>query len=335
MRRSVLIHCAAAALAASFGATAWAANGGESSQPQANSSSSHQNQSQEKNQQGQAPDGYVLIEENTVYLMANEPQQHFLQAHADLAKKNDRGAAEETRMAAAFLDMQLARHGDTQDQDLKQQADHLRQMAHELESGKANVSIEHLDRDFARASDALARHFDNLAKYDLQKQRYIAAGYDLGATANAFKNTIIWSNEKPSKDDLAMIKNAREIAMNLRGNEVYEGEQALKTEQKDWNKQGNKEANQEKPGEAQQANAKLPAGVTNSPLTGTTPAEARNDAEHAQKMVDALGQAIDKCGTMIDQNKSASGGSNENHPQAQKENSSNQKESGNSQQQSH
>lgn len=333
MRRSLIIHCAAAALAASFGATAWAANGGESSQRQANSSSSRENQSQAKEQeQNQAPEGYVLLEENTVYMMANEPQQHFLQAHADLARKDDRGAAEETRMAAAYLDMQAARRGDNQDQGLKQQADHLRHMARELESGKASVSVEHLDRDFARASDALARHFDNLTKYDLQKQRYIPAGYDLNATAHAFKNTIIWSDQKPSKDDLTMIKNAREIAADLRGNEVYQGEQALKTEQKDWNKEGNKEAAQAKPGEAQPANAKLPAGVSNSPLTGTTPAEARNDAQHAQKMADALGQAIDKSGSMIDQNKSGSAESNESRSQAQKESSANQKPSGNSQQ---
>jgi hypothetical protein len=312
MSKHLLSNCAVAALTVSFGATAWAGQ--------------------------QAPEGYVLIEENTVYMMANEPQQHFLQAHADLARKDYRAAAEETRMAAAYLDMQAARPGDKQANDLKQECKQLRNLAGELEGGnKGNASVEQTDKDFARASDVLAKHFDTLTKRDLQKKNYVAAGYDMDATANAFKNTIIWSDQKPSQDDLSMIKNAHEIALNLRSNEVYKGEQALKTEQQAWNKEGNtnhqagpqheqqaQSSNQE--GEAQQANAKLPAGVTNSPLAGTTPAEARNDAQHAQKMADALGKAIGQFDSKIGQpqgqnddhgqNKAANeNGSSSNHPE--------------------
>lgn len=105
-----------------------------------------------------------------------------------------------------------------------------------------------------------------------------------------------------------MIQNAQEIAFNLRSNEVYRGEQALKTEQQAWNSEKGKgnhsQANgqqEQQPGQAQQANAKLPAGVTHSPLTGTTPAEARNDAQHAQKMADALGKAIQQFDSKIGQ----------------------------------
>lgn len=334
MRRKLLINCAAAALAASFGATAWAGNKADSSQAQAEAPPAagqyDQTGKAHRHPRPESPEGYVLLEENTVYLMANEPQQHLLQAHADLARNNDRASAEETRLAAAYLDMQAARRGDGQDQDLKKCADHLRHIARELEHGKANISADQLDRDFARASDTLARHFDNLTKYDLQKQHYLAAGYDLRATANTFRNTIVWSDQKPSKDDLAMIRNAHEIATNLRSNEVYKGEKALKGEQKAWSKEG-KESD-EKPGEAQPANAKLPAGVTNSPLTGTTPAEANNDVQHAQKMADALGRAIDKFGNTIENSKSEAAGHNEKTSgSVQKENAISGKESGNSQ----
>ena len=324
MRKSLLINCAVAALTVSFGATAWAGPGNGSSPEQSNASDSsaqaggqqaeHANaHRRERGERQQTPEGYVLIEENTVYMMAGEPQQHMLQAHADLGRKDYRAAAEETRLAAAYLEMQAARHGDKQAGDLKKEAQQLRDLAGELQSGnknnqKGSVSVQQIDKDFAHASDALAKHFDTLTKHDLKKQNFVAAGYDLDATANAFKNTIIWSDQKPSQDDLTMIQNAQEIAFNLRSNEVYRGEQALKTEHQEWNNQkGNdnqQQANgqqEQQPGDAQQANAKLPAGVTHSPLTGTTPAEARNDAQHAQKMADALGKAIQQFDSKIGQ----------------------------------
>lgn len=331
MRRNLLINCAVAALTVSFGASAWAGTGGESSQAHQNASESS---SRAEGQGGhatarhgerrqRAPEGYVMIEENTVYLMANEPQQHFLQAHADLARKNYRAAAQEARMAAAYLDMQAARPGDKQANDLKQECKQLRDLAGELEGGnKNNVAVDQIDKDFARASDVLAKHFDTLTKRDLKKQNFVAAGYDLDATANAFKNTIVWSDQKPSKDDVGMIHNAKEIAFNLRSNEVYKGEQALKGEQHAWKQEGNENhagqqqqqaqqsSNQE--GQAQQANAKLPAGVTHSPLTGTTPSEARNDAQHAQKMADALEKAIDQFDSQIGQAKGQNQQSSQN-----------------------
>jgi hypothetical protein len=321
MRKNLLTNCAVAALAASFGTTAWAGASNDSSPARQNAPESasqaqgqggHARESRGERQR-QTPEGYVLIEENTVYLMANEPQQHLLQAHADLARKDYRAAAEETRLAAAHLDMQAARPGDKQNNDLKKEAQQLRKIAGELQNGNNkgnNTSIQTLDKDFARASDALAKHFDAITQHDLSKQNYVAAGYDLNATANAFKDTIIWSDQKPSKDDLEMIGNAQEIALNLRSNEVYKGEKALKAEKQAWNNEsagnGSSQHSQQaqssnQQGQAQQANARLPAGVTHNPLTGTTPAEARNDAQHAQKMADALGKAIDQFDSKIGQ----------------------------------
>ena len=306
----------------------------------------------------QAPDGYLFLEEQTVYLMANEPQQHFLQAHADFARNDLRAAAEETRMAAAYLDMQAARdrnnNGQQDQQDLKNEANQLRQISHQLEQqhrqgqqnqqgqpnqqaqqneqkgNQSELSLQHLDRAFAKASEALAKHFDALTKSELSKQRYIAAGYDLNATANCFKNTIVWSDAKPSKDDMTMIANAQEVAANLRDSEVYQGQQALKQEQKQLKDESSKNNSnsasntaQNQPGQERQAAAHLPAGVTNNPLTGTTPAEARNDAEHANKIADALGQAIDQYGNKIRSDNPSSGssagnqtGSNYDHNQS-------------------
>lgn len=349
MRKSLLINCAVAALAVSFGATAWAGSGNESSQGQLNASGSSAEAGGQQGEhakphradrQQQTPEGYVLIEENTVYMMANEPQQHFLQAHADLGRKDYRAAAEETRLAAAYLDMQAARHGDKQANDLKQDAQQLRNLAGELQNGnknnqQGNVSVQQIDKDFARASDALAKHFDTLTNHDLKKQNFVAAGYDLDATANAFKNTIIWSDQKPSQDDLTMIQNAQEIAFNLRSNEVYRGEQALKAEQEKWNQKANgnnsqaHEQQEQQQGQAQQANAKLPAGVTHSPLTGTAPAEARNDAQHAQKMADALGKAIQQFDSKIGQGQAENQGSDQNKASNQNDSSSGNQEGGN------
>lgn len=355
MKRAV-INCSAAVLAAVFGATAWGQSAGtqdNSSAPPArqsrqdgaaNSSAENRatnnagpkhadqkgaddtNRQRSEREGGQAspnaPEGFVLIEERTVLEMANQPEQHFVAAHADLARKDNRGAGEETRMAAAFLDMQAARDHRGADQDkqsLQQQASRLRQIAGQLESsssaGATPISTEKLDEDFARASAALAKHFDALTKADLQNKRYLAAGYDLDAAANSFKNSVIWSSQKPSGQDLTMIQNAREIAANLRSNQVYQGEQALKSEEKGQqskaagdHQDSNSSGKQEQGGseQPQQAGARLPAGVTHNPLTGTTPAEARNDADHAREMTDALAKAIDQFDGKMSQSSGAS-----------------------------
>lgn len=333
-RQNLLVNCAAAALAMSFGMSAWAApESGE--QPQRNpqqqqeQGQQQQQQRQQENeageqgregQRGQAPQGFVLIRTRTISLMGDEPQRHLKEARAAMARREPGTAAEETGMAAACMDMQAARQGDPQQaNDLRQQANNLRRQARQLrrmartiqrqqnqqaqqqqgqqqpgeQAEQGSISDEQLDKGFARASDALAKHFDAMTKQDLQKQDYEAAGYDLDATAENFKNMVILSNRPLSQDDLNVIHNAVQTAFNLRSNEIEQGEQALKTEQKEANReQANKGEGQ--PGQAEQANAKLPAGVTNSPLTGTTPAEARNDVQHAQELAGALGKAIEQ-----------------------------------------
>src|SRR5947209_3501100 len=39
-------------------------------------------------QNAKAPEGFVLLEENTLYMMAREPQQHLLRAHEQLQANN-------------------------------------------------------------------------------------------------------------------------------------------------------------------------------------------------------------------------------------------------------
>jgi hypothetical protein len=89
---------------------------------------------QAQQQQQQAPEGFVLIDERVVTLTANEPQNHFLRAHAALLRGDNRTAAAETRIAAAYLDMQASRDRNQGGQELKSAADNLRSIAKEIQN---------------------------------------------------------------------------------------------------------------------------------------------------------------------------------------------------------
>lgn len=90
-------------------------------------------QSGAKQQNQQAPEGFVLLDERVITLTANEPQNHFLRAHEAIMRGDNRTAAAETQIAAAYLDMQASRDQNNQSgQALKSAADNLRSIAKEI-----------------------------------------------------------------------------------------------------------------------------------------------------------------------------------------------------------
>jgi hypothetical protein len=107
---------------------------GQSGQSGQQSQQSSQHNQTQQNQQ-KAPEGFVLIDERVVTLTANEPQNHFIRAHEYLTHGDAKAAAAETRIAAAYIDMQASRdNGNQGNSDLKSAADNLRSVAKQISS---------------------------------------------------------------------------------------------------------------------------------------------------------------------------------------------------------
>lgn len=181
------------------------------------SSSQTKQQSESQQQKGQAPEGWVLIEERVVVLTANEPQNHFLRAQQHLAQGNAKAAAAEASVGAAYLEMQAARAKGTADHKLTDAAMELRQKASQISQagGDAQKQQEQLKEVFASANAALASHFKSLAQHSLQRQRNVMAGYDLNAAADSLAAAFAWSDKQPQPETLSAIGDAQQVAAQL------------------------------------------------------------------------------------------------------------------------
>lgn len=293
------------------------------SNKQNDSSKSQQQQTQQKQQQAnqrqnQAPEGYILIDERVVTLTANEPQNHFLRAHACLARGDNRAAAAETRIAAAYLDMQASRDHNTEGgKDLTSAADNLRSVAKEIQSGapqqgqqgqtqqpshqknqqgqtgaQANQqgqnqspSEQQMTQAFARANHALAQHFQMQAKNELQKNKAVMAGYDIDSAASSLQAACAWSNNKPAQDVQTAVTDARRAAMELLSPNMTAAErqadQASDTQQNKNNTDN----------EAQPAAAKIaPSDQSQTHQADASQTEQEN--KDARKALDELDKAI-------------------------------------------
>jgi hypothetical protein len=201
---------------------------------QSNSNSSQSatnNQDKNKATDNTAPDGFVLFQEDVVWMTANEPQNHFLRASALLDENKPKVAAGEIRTAAAYLDMQASRGQDQQDQKLKQEAQDLRQQAKQLSQREANqqasndqsksndksTSSNHqqLKQAFAQANVALAEHLQSLAKTELQKNKRVLAGHDMVGAADSLSAAYAWARQQPQQQASTAITNAQRAARKL------------------------------------------------------------------------------------------------------------------------
>lgn len=222
-----------------------------SSQRDANTNESSQSSSRQMSQNNlNAPKGWVMVEEETVVLTANEPQNHFMRAERLLSRNDDRAAASEIRIGAAYLDMQASRKAGGADQQLKQASNDLRQLAREIssklpnersgqssqqneqqssqqqgsqqasrENGQQTSNGQQLQQRakecFARATKALAEHFQTLAQQEVKSQEPIMAGHDLNAAAESLSAAYAWSDQQQPQEARTAIQDARRVATQL------------------------------------------------------------------------------------------------------------------------
>jgi hypothetical protein len=246
------LACGSAVLFAAMSSAAWAApqqsSGSSGKQPQANeqgagNASKGSSQSEAQNgKSSQAPEGFVLLDERVVFITANEPQNHFLRAHEDMATGDNRGAAAEIRIAADYLDMQASRKDEQDGQGLKQEAQSLRKLAGDVAECKSKLSeksagesssarssgqqdgscsLQDVNEAFAAANLRLSQSFRDEANKALEGKKFVRAGHELGDAATTFEQALAWSGQKPQQDRQQAVEEAYLAANALVGEDLY------------------------------------------------------------------------------------------------------------------
>ncbi len=165
----------------------------------------------------QAPEGYILIEEEVWRVVDDESEEHFHRAHESFLKKDLKKAAAQIRKSEVFLKMEAGR-ATAEGKKLMEESGHeLRKLAEDVEHG-AVTSVKRLDEVFARVHQAFAHHHHLKAKESwTNKAEQVAhkVGQDLQAAAAHFDQGLIWAGHKSEAAGAKAIKDTRMLAGKL------------------------------------------------------------------------------------------------------------------------
>ena len=160
------------------------------------------------------PNGWVFIEEDVWLTFANEPQEHFQNAHEAFLKKDLQRAAEEIRKASAFVKVEAGRATDDGKQSLLASVRDLDKLADAVEGGTI-PSVKHLDDAFGRVDHALAAHHHRMAREFEGQKAAQKAGYELKAAAFYVEQGLAWAGQKADAIGAAAIQGAQTLAGKL------------------------------------------------------------------------------------------------------------------------
>jgi hypothetical protein len=130
-----------------------------------------------------APPGYVMIEEDRWFLMADEPGNHVGRAREAFVMMDARKAASELRKAALQIRMAASGAGETAKRNLIRSEHELQKAAQKIEEGTL-ASVDELDVITARALHTLSSYQYVKAEQAWQKKKVQQAGHYLRASAD-------------------------------------------------------------------------------------------------------------------------------------------------------
>jgi hypothetical protein len=140
-------------------------------------------------------DGWVIVEEDVWLMLADEADDHFIEARDSYLAKDNKDAAEELREAAAFLRVEARRTSEKAREELYDSAKELEKLATRAERGEIK-SVEEMEPVFARADEALARHYHAKADHYWKTKQPQRAGRALEAATDAIDNSMHWSKQQ-------------------------------------------------------------------------------------------------------------------------------------------
>ena len=143
----------------------------------------------------QAPDGWILVEEDIWVLFPDEPGAQFHQAHENFLKKDFKAAAAHIRKAVGFMKLEAARATGDAKKALTTSINDLEKLASDVEKG-AVKSTNDLSKAFSRAHHALAVHHHLKASEAWAKKETSKAGHALKAAASHLERALSWSGHE-------------------------------------------------------------------------------------------------------------------------------------------
>lgn len=161
-----------------------------------------------------APEGYVLVEEDVLLQFVELPGEHFHKARENFLKKDFKGAASEIRKSEAFLRLQLARATSEGRKGLVASIAELEKLANDVEKGTV-TSAKTLDRTFAKAHQALARHHYLKALEYRTKKDTKRLGQSLKAAAVHVEHGFAWAGHELEAVSVKAIKDVGLLAGKL------------------------------------------------------------------------------------------------------------------------
>jgi hypothetical protein len=160
------------------------------------------------------PEGWLLIEEDVWYQLADEPDRHFLQARLHYLQKDHEAAAADIRKAAAVLKLATSMSEGDAKKALQGSIFELEVLAAEAKAGKVR-STRTLDRIFARAYEALAAHNSTRAMEFLRNDDANRAAFHLRAAARDIDHAYAWAGVEAGDGAVAALRSAEELGRKL------------------------------------------------------------------------------------------------------------------------
>ena len=160
------------------------------------------------------PEGWLLIEEDVWYQLADEPDRHFLQARLHYLQKDKEAAAADIRKATAMLKLATSMSEGDAKKALQGSIFELEVLAAEAKAGKVR-SARTLDRIFARSYEALAAHNTQHAIAHLKKEEPEKAAFHLRAAARDIDHAYAWAGVEAGDAAVATLRSAEELGRKL------------------------------------------------------------------------------------------------------------------------
>ncbi|MGD8451646.1 MAG: hypothetical protein PVJ57_07485 [Phycisphaerae bacterium] len=141
-----------------------------------------------------APEGWIVLEENFWVPLAHEPGTYFHRAHEEYLNKDYDLAAIDLRQASAFLRLQTRRLPSSErPEPLYGAAYRLSGLARQVEKRDVKSAAQ-LDREFARAHCALAEHDYFMAQASWNDKQAYRAGLNLEAAVFNLRSGCSWAD---------------------------------------------------------------------------------------------------------------------------------------------
>ena len=175
----------------------------------------------------EAQPGLIVIQEDVLIPLIDEPEHHFHMASAYFARGDRFKAATEIRAGAALLKLEAARHDATNRTGLEDAAKQLDDLASGVATGSVK-SPKELNATFARADLALARHYHQMAEASAAQSEPEKTGHWLEGAADSLDDGAEWSGHKLAAGGRATVNGARSLGAKLEGGAKWTADEVKK-----------------------------------------------------------------------------------------------------------